>query len=245
MSGVCKSAIVTGGSRGIGRAVVEQLAGEGYFVAFSYNSGAGAAAELVEALGADRVMAFQWAGGEDVSVFEPLLHEIKGRGFGIDLLVNNAGITRDGYFALSPAQDFREVLDVNLVGLAAATRACIRPMIGQKRGVVVNLSSIAASMGTEGQTAYSASKAGISAFTKSLGREVGKYGVRVVCLAPGFVETDMFGKIPLQQRKAMIDRVPLKRPGRASEMAGIVSFLASDAASYIHGTTIVADGGVS
>ncbi len=240
-----KSAIVTGGSRGIGRAVVETLVRDGYRVWFSYNSGAAASEEIRVAVGAENVEPFQWAGGSDITAIEDVVAAIEASGSRLDLLVNNAGITRDGYFALSNMQDFRDVLEVNLVGTVAVTRACIRTMMKQKSGVVVNISSIAATMGTEGQTAYASSKAGIATFTKSLAREVGKCGIRAVCVAPGFVETDMFAKIPIAQRKAMLERVPLKRAGRPGEIAELVSFLASDKASYITGAMLTVDGGIS
>jgi 3-oxoacyl-[acyl-carrier protein] reductase len=237
--------VVTGGSRGIGRAIVERFAKDGHFVAFSFNTGSTAAEEVREVVGLDRCMAFQWSGGDEPSALEAVLGTIKERGLRLDALVNNAGITRDGYFALSGSQDFRDVLEVNLLGMASSTRTFIRTMISQKQGVVVNISSIAGVMGTEGQTAYSAAKAGISAFTKSLSREVGRYGVRAVCVAPGFVDTEMFAKVPVQQRKPMLEKVPLRRPGRPEEIAEVVRFLASPQASYINGTTVVVDGGLS
>lgn len=239
------TAIVTGGSRGIGKALVERLARDDYRVAFSFHSNEDTARELQDAIGGDRVFPFQWSGGKDVTGLERVLERFKSEGRGLDLLVNNAGITRDGYFALSSPGEFQEVLDVNLVGMASATRSCIRTMMAQKSGIVVNIASIAGILGTEGQTSYSASKAGIMAFTKSLAREVGKYGIRVVCIAPGFVETEMFAKVPLQQRRVMVDRVPLKRAGRPSEIAEVVAFVASGAGSYISGTTLVVDGGLA
>ena len=167
-----RAAIVTGGSRGIGRAIVARLAQDGCFVAFSYNSGAEAAQQLVDQLGSDKAYAFQWSGGDDTTALESTLALLKERGTNLDVLVNNAGITRDGYFAMSGFQDFRDVVEVNLLGMAAATRAVVRTFISQKSGVVVNISSIAGVMGTEGQASYSASKAGIIAFTKSLARSL-------------------------------------------------------------------------
>lgn len=244
-SELTSAVVVTGGSRGIGRAIVERLAKDGHFVAFSYNSDASAAEKVREAIGPDRSLAFQWSGGDDPAALEAVLATIKGMGLELHALVNNAGITRDGYFALAGSQDFRDVLEVNLLGMASSARTFIRTMISQKSGVVVNISSIAGIMGTEGQTAYSAAKAGISAFTKSLAREVGRYGVRVVCVAPGFVDTEMFAKVPVQQRKPMVEKVPLRRPGRPEEIAEVVRFLASSAASYVNGTTLVVDGGLS
>ncbi|WP_304224595.1 3-oxoacyl-ACP reductase FabG [Gracilinema caldarium] len=236
--------VVSGGSRGIGKAIVEELVNEGYHVTFTYNSREQEAQDLVLQLGADKVRAVKCS-ITDLNDIEMLYGCVCENNETIDLIVNNAGITKDNYFALMGIDAFETVIDTNLLGAARVTHRFIKKMIAQKFGTIINISSIGGIMGPEGQTNYAASKAGLIAMTKSLAREMGKYNVRVLGVAPGFVKTDMYAKIPNQMKVKQLEAVALKRPAEPKEIASVVAFLASPKASYITGTTIVVDGGLS
>lgn len=237
-------AVVTGGSRGIGRAIVEELVRNGYQVTFTYNSREQEAAELVSSLGADKVSAVKCA-ITDANDVNALYEKVCGTDGSVDLLVNNAGVTKDNYFALMGMDAFETVIDTNLVGSARVTQRFIKKMVAQKSGTIINISSIGGIMGPEGQTNYAASKAGLIALTKSLAREMGKYNIRVLAVAPGFVKTDMYAKIPNQMKVKQLEAVALKRPAEPAEIASVVGFLAGPGASYMTGTTVVVDGGLS
>lgn len=238
-----KKAIVTGGTRGIGRAIVEQLINSGYFVYFSYNTNKEIAERIESELDKSRVKSFHWD-GHDTTGIDEILASLETSVDKIDLLVNNAGIAKDNLFALSSMGEHQDVFNTNLFGTFVITRHLIRKFMSQKSGVIINISSIAGIIGTMGQTNYSATKAGLIAFTKALSKEMGKYNVRVVSISPGYVETEMYGKIPITQKKEMLKPVPLGRPGRPEEIANVVEFLASEKASYINGTNIIVDGGL-
>ena len=238
-----KVAIVTGGTRGIGYAIVERLVGDRFFVYFTYNRSEELANKIMEELGGDNTKGIKCP-VEDFQKVKQVVSEIKEERGHIDLLVNNAGITKDNWFALMPIEDFKKVVEVNLMGYINFANVVIKTMIAQKSGVIINISSIAGIIGSNGQTNYSAAKGGIIAFTKSLAKEVGKYNIKVVAVAPGFIETEMFAKIPLNLRRKYIQNVALQRPGTPEEVANLVSFLASDKASYITGTVIRIDGGM-
>ncbi|MFI5202378.1 MAG: 3-oxoacyl-ACP reductase FabG, partial [Candidatus Kapaibacterium sp.] len=163
----------------------------------------------------------------------------------IDVLVNNAGITRDGLLMRMSEADWDAVLDTNLKGVFNVTKAAIRPMMSQKRGKIINIASVVALTGNAGQANYSASKAGVIGFTKSIAKEIASRGITVNAVAPGFIETDMTAKLNEAQRAAMLAQVPLKRAGTPRDVARAVSFLASEAADYITGQVIVVDGGMT
>ncbi len=239
-----KTALVTGGSRGIGRSIVKKFVADGYFVYFTYNRGVDEAHKLMLDMGEDKALAVQCASGVDEHI-DQLYDKIMASHEKLDVLVNNAGITQDNWFALMSMDQFENVLDTNLMGAVKMTKKFIKKMVSQKSGVVVNMSSIGGIMAPEGQTNYATSKAGLIAFTKSLAREMGKHNVRVVSVAPGFVKTDMYAKVPNTIKKAQLEGVALKRPAEPEEIANVVSFLVSDSASYITGTTLVVDGGLS
>lgn len=236
-------ALVTGGSRGIGRAVVEELVSAGYHVTFTYNSREEEAAAIVASLGKEKVAAAKCSITDQAEV-DALYEAVCGSEGCIDLLVNNAGVAMDNYFAMMAMDVFETVVDTNLVGTARVTKRFIRKMIAQKSGTVINVASIGGILGPEGQTNYAASKGGIIAFTKSLAREMGKYNVRVLAVAPGFVKTDMYAKVPNQIKAKQLESIALKRPAEPSEIASVVAFLASPKASYMTGTAIVVDGGL-
>jgi 3-oxoacyl-[acyl-carrier protein] reductase len=241
-----KNIIVTGGSKGIGKAIVETLAGEGNRLVFSYKSGKEASLQLADRLSKDGcfVWAFQADACDPVQV-DSLVAFAKEKLGDIDVLVNNAGITRDKSLFIMPREDWDDVIATNLTGYFNTTRSLIGHFMKNKKGCVVNVSSVGGIMGMGGQTNYCASKAGIIGFTKALSREVAKTGVRVVCVAPGFIETDMTAKMNEKQLEDVKKTVPMARLGNVGEVADLVSFLISDKARYITGSVITIDGGLS
>ncbi|MEB3288146.1 MAG: 3-oxoacyl-[acyl-carrier-protein] reductase [Vampirovibrionales bacterium] len=236
-----KTVIVTGGSRGIGQAIVIALAEAGYNVVFTYASNKAAAIEVEQSASVFGVktLAIQANAGnplEAQSVIDQTMEKF-GR---IDALVNNAGITKDGLLMRMSDEDWQAVIDVNLSGVFYTSRAAIRPMMKQRSGAIVNISSISGIYGNAGQTNYSASKAGIIGFTKSLAKEVGSRGITANVIAPGFIATDMTHGLPLEQ---VIDHIPLKRLGQAEDVAKAVVFLVASG-NYITGQVLQVDGGL-
>ena len=245
MSFAGKTAVVTGGSRGLGRAVCRLLAAEGANVVFCYAGNAAAAQETVqelEALGA-QVRAVQ-ADISDPSAVK-LLMDTAVRDFGrIDILVNNAGITRDGLAMTMKETDFDAVIATNLKGVFLCMKAAARIMLRQKYGRIVSISSVVGVHGNAGQTNYAASKAGVIGMTKSLAKELAAKGVTVNAVAPGFIETDMTAALPETARTALLATIPQARLGAPEDVAQAVAFLAGDGASYITGQVLGVDGGM-
>ncbi len=231
-----KTALVTGGSRGIGRAIVIELARAGAEVVFGYRTGADEAAELAEELGARAVQA-------DVSSAEEASRLVEEAG-DVDILVNNAGLTRDGLLARMSDEDWRTVIDTNLSSVFYTCRAVTRPMMKKRAGSIVNISSIVGVHGNWGQTNYAASKAGIIGFTKSLARELGSRGVRANVIAPGYVKSRLTDVLPEAATEAMLSSTPLGRLGEPEDVARAVRFLCSDEASFITGDVLLVDGGL-
>lgn len=238
-------ALVSGGSRGIGRAVVSRLAHDGFDVAFCYRSNAEAAARTVEeATGTGaRVIArrVDVASLEEVRDFTAAAESELGP---LDAVVTSAGLIRDNSLLRMSDEDWREVMGTNLDGTYNVCRAAIFSFMKRRTGCVVTLSSITGVHGHAGQTNYAASKAGIIGFTKSLAKECGKYGVRANVVAPGLIETDMTAGLSESARKDILDSVPLGRLGRPDDVADLVSFLVSDRARYISGQVLGVDGGL-
>ena len=241
-----KTALVTGASRGIGRAIALRLAEDGANVAVIYAGSADKAEAVVNeitALGVN-AKAYRCNVADSAAVNETVKAVTNDLGK-IDILVNNAGITRDGLMLRMKDEDFDAVLDTNLKGAFNMIRACYSGFIRKKSGRIINISSVSGIMGNAGQANYSASKAGVIGLTKAVARELAPRGVRVNAVAPGFVETDMTAKLSEKVRAATEEQIPLKRMARPEEVAGVVRFLASDAAAYITGEVVRVDGGMA
>jgi len=237
-------AIVTGGSRGIGRAIALELAREGAKVALTYLKSEDAAAQLLEEI--KRIGAEAKAIRANASDFDDakrtISDTVKDLG-SIDILVNNAGVIKDKALMLMDPSEWREVIETNLTGYFNMARAAIVTMMKQKRGKIINISSVAGVVGTPRQVNYSSAKAGIIGLTKSLAKEVGPYNIRVNAVAPGYIETDMTKD--LKDKGSLVQRIPCGRLGSAEEVAKVVSFLAGDGAAYITGQVIKVDGGLA
>jgi 3-oxoacyl-[acyl-carrier protein] reductase len=231
-----KTALVTGGSRGIGAAIVRELARAGASVVVGYRSGADEANALASEVGARALPA-------DVSSPEEAARLVEDAG-DLDVLVNNAGLTRDGLLARMSDDDWREVIETNLSSVFYTCRAVTRPMMKKRAGAIVNISSIVGLHGNFGQTNYAASKAGIIGFTKSLARELGSRGVRANVVAPGYVQTRLTDVIPDEAKELMLRNTPLGRLGDPHDVARAVRFLCSDEASFITGEVLLVDGGL-
>jgi 3-oxoacyl-[acyl-carrier protein] reductase len=238
-------ALITGGSRGIGRAVVEEFSAAGYGVAFTYSTNTEAAQSLVDCLRSrgGEVYAYQADVREFVRAREVMEQTQKDLGL-ISVLVNNAGIKRDGLFAMMDPAAWQEVIDTNLTGTFNYSHAVMREFI-RRGGSVVNVTSVSGEIGLPGQTSYSASKAGIIGLTKSLAKEVARFGVRVNAVAPGFIETDMTNAMDETVRKKLYAQIPMGKPGTARDVARLVLFLAGDQASYATGKVWTLDGGLT
>ena len=231
-----KTALVTGASKGIGKAIATELASAGATVVVGYRSGKDEAEALAGELGGIAIQA-------DVSSAEEAKRLVEGAG-DLDILVNNAGLTRDGLLARMSDDDWRTVIDTNLASVFYTCRAVTRPMMKKRAGAIVNISSVVGVHGNWGQTNYAASKAGIIGFTKSLARELGSRNIRANVVAPGYVKTQLTDVLPEEATGAMLENTPLGRLGDPEDVAGAVRFLCSDAASFITGEVLLVDGGL-
>lgn len=238
-------AVVTGGSRGIGRAIVNRLALSGAKVVINYCKNEENAKKVLEEIevkgGQGEILRFDVSQENEVN--ESFSYILKKYGK-IDILINNAGITKDNILIRMKSEEWHEVLKVNLDGVFYCTRASLRPMIKQHSGVIINLTSVVGIMGNAGQANYCAAKAGIIGFTKAIAREVASRNIRVNAVAPGFIETDMTDKLPEEVKKNILLSLPAGRLGTPEEVADLVYFLVSDSARYITGQVIGINGGL-
>ena len=240
-----KTAIITGGSRGIGKGIVEKFAQHGANVAFTYSSSAEAANSLAEEVSKTGVKAKAYKSDaasydESQKLAEDVLKE-----FGsIDILINNAGITKDNLLMRISEEDFDKVIEVNLKSVFNMTKAVQRTMLKQRKGSIINMSSVVGVKGNAGQTNYAASKAGVIGFTKSVAIELGSRDIRCNAIAPGFIQTEMTEKLDESAIKGWTEMIPLKRGGTPEDVANACVFLASDLSSYITGQVLNVDGGM-
>jgi len=244
MTEVAKVALVTGASRGIGRAIAEQLAQDGYTVVGTATSEAGAESisAYLEGLGNGGCgMKLDVADEDSVS---EVVKAIADRFGAPQVLVNNAGITRDNLLMRMKTDEWQDVIDTNLSALYRVSKACLRGMTKARWGRIVNITSVVGSMGNIGQSNYAATKAGAEGFSRALARELGSRSVTVNCVAPGFIDTDMTRELSDDQRELMLGQIPLGRLGAPDEIAALVAFLCSDAAAYITGETVHINGGM-
>lgn len=241
-----KVALVTGASRGIGRAIALQLAADGAKVAINYLSSeakANSVAEDIKKSGGEALV-IQGDVGDSAAVDSMIKRLISEMGQ-VDILVNNAGIIHDTFTIRMSENDWDSVIESDLKGAFLCTKACLRHMIRQRAGRIINISSVAGIIGNPGQANYSAAKAGLIGFTKSLAREVASRNITVNAVAPGLIETDIISAIPKSARDSLIGMIPLGKPGRAEDVAAVVAFLSKDIASYITGQVIKVDGGLA
>ena len=240
-----KTAIVTGATRGIGRGIAVAFAKQGANVAFTYSSSVDAANALENELNSLGVKAKGYqSNAAEFDTAQELAKEVLTEFGSIDILVNNAGITKDNLLMRISEDDFDKVIEVNLKSVFNLTKAVIRPMMKQRAGSIINMSSVVGLKGNAGQANYAASKAGILGFSKSVALELGSRNIRSNVIAPGFIETEMTEKLDESVVQGWRDSIPLKRGGTPEDIANACVFLASDMSSYITGQTLSVDGGM-
>lgn len=252
MSNHNKRAIVTGGTRGIGRAIVKELASRSCCgvlfsdVAFVYNNCDECAEELMEEIHHPdtKIYAFK-ADASSLEQAQATVNAAIEKLGGVDILINNAGITRDNLLLRMTEKDFDDVISANLKSVFNYTKAVLKPMIAQRYGRIVNIASVVALIGNAGQANYVASKAGVIGFTKSMARELASRGITVNAVAPGFIQTDMTNKLSDEQRAKLTQNIPMGRLGTPEDIAKVVAFLCSNDADYITGQVIAVDGGMT
>ena len=240
-----KTAIITGATRGIGKGIAEVFAKQGANIAFTYSSSVDAAVALEKELGAHgvKVKGYQ-SNAANFDAAQELAKAVLEEFGSIDILINNAGITKDNLLLRISEEDFDKVIEINLKSVFNLTKAVIRPMMKQRNGSIINMSSVVGVKGNAGQTNYAASKAGILGFTKSVALELGSRNIRCNAIAPGFIETEMTAALPEETVAGWRNAIPLKRGGTPEDIANACVFLASDMATYITGQTLNVDGGM-
>ena len=243
LEGQC--ALVTGGGRGIGRTIALRLAGAGATVVVTgrHRETLDEVVRVIEQAGGKALAEVgSVANSDDAQRMVEVALQATGR---LDILVNNAGIARDGLLLRLSSQSWQEVLDTNLTGVFNMTKAAVRPMLKQKSGSIINVTSIVGLTGNAGQSNYAASKAGVIGFTKSIARELAPRNITVNAVAPGYIETDMTAGLPEAAKESLLKTIPLQRAGTPADVAAVVLFLASAGARYITGQVIVVDGGMA
>ncbi|MBV6513304.1 MAG: 3-oxoacyl-[acyl-carrier-protein] reductase FabG [Ignavibacteriaceae bacterium] len=241
-----KTALVTGGSRGIGRAILDSLARNGCQVVFTYLSSQETAQNIEEEYTSQGMKVFGVkADGSKAEEVEASVRFAVEKTGSVDILINNAGITKDNLLMRMTAQDFEAVLSANLNSVFYYTKAATKIMMQKRWGRIINITSVVGLMGNAGQSNYAASKAGVIGFTKSIAKELASRNITANCIAPGFIETDMTAKLKDEQKDALLNLIPLRKFGQADDIAKVTAFLCSDAAGYITGQTIAVDGGMT
>ena len=240
-----KTVLITGGSRGIGKGIVKVLIENGANVAFTYASSSGPALELSEKLNSNKTKCISYK--SDASIFsdcEKLIENVINDFGNIDALINNAGITKDNLLMRMSEEDYDRVMEVNMKSVFNMTKACQRTFLKNRRGSIINMSSVVGVKGNAGQSNYAASKSAIIGFSKSIALELGSRNIRCNVIAPGFIKTEMTDKLSEEVIQAWNDNIPLKRPGESEDVANLCLFLASDLSNYITGQVINVDGGL-
>lgn len=241
-----RNVLITGGSRGLGRALVLQYALQGDHVEFTYSQDAASAQKTMDwvlekagkTVRAHRVSVLDRPG------LEALVRDLEGRLGGVDVLINNAGVSQVLPLALMDEEDWDHVMDTNVKGTYLATRSVLRGMIRRKKGVILNIGSLAGMRLLEAPVHYCASKAAVSSFTEALSKEIARYGIRVLCLAPGLLEDGVAKNLPEKRLQEFLEQLALRRVGTLEEVAKCATFLTSDRSSYMNGTTVLMDGGL-
>jgi 3-oxoacyl-[acyl-carrier protein] reductase len=240
-----KKAIVTGGTRGIGKAIVHELVAQGCSVVFTYFSSDETARKIEADLSSENVKVFGFkADASSFSAAQETVNFALEKLGGLDILVNNAGVTKDNLLLRMSEGDFDSVINANLKSVFNYTKAAVKTLIGQKHGKIVNITSVVGIIGNPGQANYVASKAGVIGLTKSNAKELASRNINVNAVAPGFITSDMTDKMNDQQKEAILSTVPMKKPGTVEDVAKLVSFLVSDESNYITGQVISVDGGM-
>ncbi|NUN08517.1 MAG: 3-oxoacyl-[acyl-carrier-protein] reductase [Ignavibacteriaceae bacterium] len=241
-----KTILVTGGTRGIGRAIVKEFAKEGFNIVFTYNASDELAQDLCREIDSSgsKAVAFK-ADASDMNSAEEVINKTLEKFGRIDILVNNAGITKDTLILRMTGDDFDKVISANLKSTFNYTKFAIKSMINQKWGRIINISSVVALIGNPGQSNYVASKAGMIGFSKSIAKEVATRNITVNVIAPGFIESDMTAKLNEKQKEAILNQIPQRKIGLPEDIARTVKFLSSEDASYITGQVIAVDGGMT
>lgn len=234
-------ALVTGASRGIGKACAEELGRQGFKVAIHYRSNEELAQSVAQSIPNSKIFQADVAEEDQCKALMKAVKEEFGR---VDVLVNNAGMSIDQMLTFAKPADFNRLMDVNVKSVFNLSKLVSKMMIKQKQGSIINLTSVVGHTGNGGQSMYAATKGAINAFTKSIASDLAGFGIRANCVAPGFIETDMTGALPEDLQAAILAKIPLKRLGAPAEVAKVVSFLASDASSYVTGSTIHVNGGM-
>jgi 3-oxoacyl-[acyl-carrier protein] reductase len=239
-------AVVTGGSRGIGRAIVESLARGGAKVAFVYNSNSAAADEVVNLLTGEghEVMAVQ-ADVRSKEAADKVIENVLEKWERVDILVNNAGIIKDGLLATMEAQQWQDVIDTNLTSVFNFCQAVTRPMMSQRYGRIINMSSVAADVSNPGQANYAASKGGVEGFTRCIATELARRGITANAVAPGFIETDMTVAVVNAAGSEIKKKIPARRLGQPDDISNAVMYFAADESSYVTGQVLKVDGGLT
>ncbi len=240
-----KIAVITGASRGIGNSIAREFVSQGADVAFTFLSSVEKGKALEEELAASgRIVKGYQSDASDFEAAQQLIKDVLADFGRIDILINNAGVTRDNLLMRMDEQQWDDVLRINLKSVFNLTKAVTRPMLKERKGSIINITSVVGLMGNAGQANYAASKSGILGFTKSIAKELGSRNVRCNAIAPGFIETEMTDELDEEQLKAWLSNIPLKRAGKGKDIADACIFLASDMSSYVTGQTISVDGGM-